>query len=256
VTTILYSRIIDTNHPLPITLPWLPLYVTNKLNQTMKISYRFNRNNENNNNNDNNNKRKNFFKFEIYEKSIIDGIPLVQPKVCHDWTLQEDPFNEDKINIKIYLWFEDQNVSTFDVISPLVELHSSAELSKYFKLWQDTAFEAIKKYRENNNSSSNDKPFPKTHEYLKNLIDVFEELDHTELDYGSSSPRSSPKRRRNSQQVDVDQSSSHLHLLNMFFALSVIVLFAKCVDSTLRVAISMLLKRIEKIIFLYYFGYH
>jgi hypothetical protein len=147
VTTILYSRIIDTNHPLPITLPWLPLYVTNKLNQTMKISYRFNRNNENNNNNDNNNKRKNFFKFEIYEKSIIDGIPLVQPKVCHDWTLQEDPFNEEKINIKIYLWFEDQNDSTFDVISPLVELHSSAELSKYFKLWQDTAFEAIKKYR-------------------------------------------------------------------------------------------------------------
>lgn len=253
VTTIRYNRTINTNHPLPITLPWLPLYVTNKLNQMIKISYTFNNNASNNDANNNKVKRKKFFKFEIYEKSIIDGIPLVQPKVCHDWVIQEHPLHEEKINIKIYLWFEDQNISTFDVISPLVELHSSAELSKYFKLWQDSALEAITKYRENNKNNINDNPFPKTHENLKKVIDVLDELGHIELDCGSPSPRNSPRRRRNTQQIEVEQNSSHLHLLNMFFALSVCVLFAKSIDSTFRVAISMLLKRIEKITILYYF---
>ena len=228
-----YSREMSTNHPLPISLPWLPVYVTNKLKQTIKVSYNF----------DKTLKEENFFKFEIFEKSIVDGIPLVQPKVWTDWVISEYP-NEDKIHIKIYLWFEDQNLSTFDVITPLVELHSSSELSKYFKLWQETSEADIKA------SITNDKMnYDKTNEHMKKILPILDELDNVEFQcYKKASPRNSPRRRRNSQRVEIIPiESSSTHLLSIFFAFSICILFAKFIDSTLRVAISMILKRIENI---------
>ena len=253
VNVISYSRVINTNHPLPISLPWLPVYVTNQLKQTIKVSYNFDKNK---NNSSNTSETRNFFKLEIYEKSVIDGIPLVQPKVWTKYIVTEYP-NEDKISIKVYLWFEDQNNSSFDVISPLVEIHSSSELSKYFTLWKEKALETVNINKINkNNSNINDEILSNTKKYLKKILDVLDELDTVEFEQDKpsprSSPRNSPRRRRNSQQVEPDVAS-HIHLLNLFFALSVFVLFAKGVDSTLRVTISMLLRKVEKITILYYF---
>jgi hypothetical protein len=253
VKVISYTRLINTNHPLPISLPWLPVYVTNQLKQTIQVSYNFSKNN---NNISNISETRNFFKLEIYEKSVIDGIPWVQPKVWTKYIVTEYP-NEEKISIKVYLWFEDQNNSSFDVISPLVEIHSSNELSKYFTLWREKALETLKSNKINKSSSNiNDEILSNTKKYLKKILDVLDELDTIEFEQDNpsprSSPRSSPRRRRNSQQIEPDVAS-HIHLLNLFFALSVLVLFAKGIDSTLRVAISMFLRKVEKITILYYF---
>jgi hypothetical protein len=128
-----FSREINTNHPLPISLPWLPVYVTNNLHQNIKVSYC------DDNNNDNNNEDNNFLYVEILEKSNVQGIPLVDPKVCTHWLLKEfvDECDEHMLNIKIHLYFEESN--PFNIITPLVELHSKNELISYYNYWKESA---------------------------------------------------------------------------------------------------------------------
>jgi len=125
-----YSRVLNSNHPLPISLPWLPVYVSNKLKQTLKVSYCDN----------NNNNYGNFLNVEIIEKSVVDGIPLIDPpKVCTHWSIKEfvDEYDENMLNIKIHLYFEDSNA--FNIITPLVELHSKNELTSYYHYWKESA---------------------------------------------------------------------------------------------------------------------
>ena len=134
------NRAFNSSHPLPISLPWLPVYVTNHLVQTIKITYC----------NKNSKFHEKFVKAEIFEVSAVSGIPLIEPKVCTHWILKEyvNDFDQDMLNIKICLSFED--ASSFNIITPLVISHSKAELSTYYQSWKESAKEYITEHENNN----------------------------------------------------------------------------------------------------------
>jgi len=135
-----FKRIFTSNHPLPVSLPWLPVYVTNHLVQTIKITYC----------NKNSKIHEKFVKADIYEVSTVSGIPLIEPKVCTHWILKEyvNDFDQDMLNIKIDLSFEE--ASSFNIITPLVISHSKAELSTYYRNWKESAQEYITDHENDN----------------------------------------------------------------------------------------------------------
>lgn len=191
VLCVSFSRLLETNHPLPISLPWLPVHVANSLKQTIKITYC-------------SKLPERFYQIEIFEESLVKGIPLIDPKVCTHWVLKEfvNDHDEDMLNIKIYLSFEGTN--PFNLITPLVHSHSKTELTSYFKYWRESAeFAIIEKENDNIFTDSHE---PKYHNAntkndndnkLKEIISIINELqfftkkpfrktiDDTELHYSN-----------------------------------------------------------------------
>ena len=135
-----FKRIFTSKHPLPVSLPWLPIHVTNQLIQTIKITYC----------NNNSKLHEKFVKAEIFEMSTVSGIPLIEPKVCVHWILKEyvNDFDQDMLNIKMDLSFEE--ASSFNIITPLVISHSRAELSTYYRYWRESAQDYITDHENDN----------------------------------------------------------------------------------------------------------
>ena len=107
-----YERTITSMHPLPISLPWLPLAISSTNIQT--VEYDCSR-----------------LQLRILEISVIKGIPFVEPTIITEWTVKEPSPNICHVSINLKFSYKKASM-----LQALVESNSRSELLKFFELWQ------------------------------------------------------------------------------------------------------------------------
>ena len=107
-----YERTITSMHPLPISLPWLPLAISSTNIQTVEYDCLK-------------------LQLRILEISVIKGIPFVEPTIITEWTVEEP--SPTSCHVSVNLKFSYKKAS---VLQALVESNSKSELLRFFELWQ------------------------------------------------------------------------------------------------------------------------
>ena len=112
-----FQRSIDSMHPLPYSLPWLPLSVKNHTLQTLHTKR---------------NLRNNDLTFYVTEDATINGIPYSEPHVISEWKIESNHLNNE-ISIIITLHFQYDNTT---MLESLIESNTKRELKKYYELYE------------------------------------------------------------------------------------------------------------------------
>ena len=107
-----YERTISSQHPLPLSLPWLPLFV--KSSNIQSLVYDSNR-----------------CSLHIAEISTIKGLPFVDPYIITDWVVNETPCGHCNVRISLKFKYDKQSW-----LQGMVESQSRTELLKFFDLWE------------------------------------------------------------------------------------------------------------------------
>lgn len=108
------SREVKALHPLPIQLPWLPLHITNRCQQTLNFSAT--RPNE----------------LRVVERSAVNGIPFVQPYLIVTWTILFKKEPTASLDITVDIAFE---YDVYTLLKSQVEFFATAAMIKYFDEW-------------------------------------------------------------------------------------------------------------------------
>ena len=121
-----YERAISAMHPLPISLPWLPMAVHSSNIQTIEYNRSLSR-------------------LLIVEISTIKGIPFVDPCLVTEWNVVET--SASTCHAYITLRFQYETSSSW--LKSMVESNSTAELIKFFENWEIYYAEKLQKIKEN-----------------------------------------------------------------------------------------------------------
>ena len=111
-TLLKYERTITSLHPLPLALPWLPLFVKSSNTQTLEYDLLHRQ-------------------LRIVEVSTIKGLPFVDPYIITTWEVLETSTGSCEAHIS--LRFEYDKTSW---LQSMVESNSQAELIIFFEKWQ------------------------------------------------------------------------------------------------------------------------
>jgi VAD1 Analog of StAR-related lipid transfer domain len=107
-----FERAISSQHPLPISLPWLPLFIESSNIQSLEYDHT---------------RRM----LRIVEISTIKGLPFVDPFIITEWDVHELPTGSCKAHIT--LRFEYAKSSW---LQSMVESNSRTELVRFFEMWE------------------------------------------------------------------------------------------------------------------------
>ena len=107
-----YERTISSQHPLPLSLPWLPLFV--KSSNIQSLVYDSNR-----------------CSLHIAEISTIKGLPFVDPYIITEWVVNEMPCGHCNVRISLKFKYDKQSW-----LQGMVESQSRTELLKFFDMWE------------------------------------------------------------------------------------------------------------------------
>jgi VAD1 Analog of StAR-related lipid transfer domain len=107
-----YERTISSQHPLPLSLPWLPLFV--KSSNTQSLVY-----------------DSNCCSLHISEISTIKGLPFVDPYIITEWVVNEMPSGHCNVRISLRFKYDKQSW-----LQGMVESQSRTELLKFFDMWE------------------------------------------------------------------------------------------------------------------------
>ena len=107
-----YERTIDSQHPLPISLPWLPLFVQSSNVQCLEYDPA------------NCNLR-------IVEISVIKGLPFVEPCIITEWDVHELPTALCLARITLRHSYDKSSW-----IQGMIESNSRTELIRFFQMWE------------------------------------------------------------------------------------------------------------------------
>ena len=107
-----FERAISSQHPLPISLPWLPLFIESSNIQSLEYDHvrRI---------------------LRIVEISTIKGLPFVDPFIITEWDVHELPTGNCRAHIT--LRFEYEKASW---LQSMVESNSRTELVRFFEMWE------------------------------------------------------------------------------------------------------------------------
>ena len=108
-----YERIVRCTHPLPFSLPWLPVEVKVKTTQRMTQG-----------------ENKNII--HISEYSRVKGIPYTEPYIVIDWTITA--VRDKEVKCQLSLHFEYEKVTFLKV---QIESNAFVELTKFFKSYKN-----------------------------------------------------------------------------------------------------------------------
>lgn len=107
-----FERAISSQHPLPISLPWLPLYIQSSNVQSLEYD-----------------RQRRLLR--IVEMSTIKGLPFINPYVITEWDVNELPTGSCYAHVS--LRFEYEKASW---LQSMVESHSRTELLRFFAMWK------------------------------------------------------------------------------------------------------------------------
>lgn len=107
-----FERAISSQHPLPISLPWLPLFIESSNVQSLEYDHVHRM-------------------LRIVEVSTIKGLPFIDPFIITEWDVHELP--TDSCQAHITLRFEYEKASW---LQSMVESNSRTELVRFFEMWE------------------------------------------------------------------------------------------------------------------------
>lgn len=107
-----YERTIDSQHPLPISLPWLPLFVQSSNVQCLEYDSQHNN-------------------LRIVETSVIKGLPFVEPCIITEWDVHELPTSSCLARITLRHSYDKSSW-----IQGMIESNSRTELIRFFQMWE------------------------------------------------------------------------------------------------------------------------
>lgn len=121
-----YERTITSLHPLPLSLPWLPMFVNSSNTQTLEYDSKKG-------------------KLLIVEVSTIKGLPFVDPYIITEWDVTEKSKSSCDAHITLRFSYEKSSW-----LQGMVESNSQAELIKFFEMWHLFLTQRIDTLRDNN----------------------------------------------------------------------------------------------------------
>jgi VAD1 Analog of StAR-related lipid transfer domain len=107
-----FERAISSQHPLPISLPWLPLFIESSNIQSLEYDHM---------------RRM----LRIVEISTIKGLPFVDPFIITEWDVHELPTGSCKAHITLRFEYEKSSW-----LQSMVESNSRTELVRFFEMWE------------------------------------------------------------------------------------------------------------------------
>lgn len=117
-----YKRTVESIHPLPPVLSWLPLEVANVSTQSLVLD-------------------STALKFQ--EKCKIKGLQVVEPTVVNNWTLVALSADECEVSYTLSFEYESANL-----LQGVVEFQTAIQMQSFYDLFEIAVNERVQQYRD------------------------------------------------------------------------------------------------------------
>ena len=119
----MFKRTVESIHPLPPVLSWLPVEVVNASMQSLAFDSTA---------------------LRFQEKCKITGLQVIEPTVVNDWTLVE--LSADECELSFSLSFE---YESFNILQSVLEFQTTIQMQNFYDLFEAAVKEGVNRYRDN-----------------------------------------------------------------------------------------------------------